>query len=102
MVAFYPHFVSCGEKATLKDVVGKHDDFNSIMSLELYRLTLLSSHGLAGDMERPDRATLEGMQYANVRALCKLHKVMRTNGGRDKTKAEMIDSLVHRFAGAGP
>jgi len=23
MVAFYPHFVSCGEKATLKDVVGE-------------------------------------------------------------------------------
>lgn len=22
MVAFYPHFVSCGESATLKDVVG--------------------------------------------------------------------------------
>jgi hypothetical protein len=25
MVAFYPHFVSCGEKATLKDVVGKYN-----------------------------------------------------------------------------
>lgn len=23
MVAFYPHFVSCGEKATLRDVVGE-------------------------------------------------------------------------------
>jgi hypothetical protein len=23
MVAFYPHFVSCSEKATIKDVVGK-------------------------------------------------------------------------------
>lgn len=36
MVAFYPHFVSCGEKATLKDVVGELNDFNSIISLELY------------------------------------------------------------------
>lgn len=35
MVAFYPHFVSCGEKATLKDVVGELSDFNSIISLEL-------------------------------------------------------------------
>jgi hypothetical protein len=33
MVAFYPHFVSCGEKATLKDVVGELNDFNSIISL---------------------------------------------------------------------
>lgn len=40
MVAFYPHFVSCGEKATLKDVVGKPR--NSIISLELYRYALLS------------------------------------------------------------
>lgn len=38
MVAFYPHFVSCGEKATLKDVVGKLNDFNSIISLELLLL----------------------------------------------------------------
>lgn len=23
MVSFYPHFISCGEKSTLEDVVGK-------------------------------------------------------------------------------
>lgn len=34
MVAFYPHFVSCGEKATLNDVVGELNEFNSIISLE--------------------------------------------------------------------
>jgi hypothetical protein len=33
MVAFYPHFVSCGEKATLKDVVGELGTVNSIISL---------------------------------------------------------------------
>lgn len=38
MVAFYPHFVSCGEKATLKDVIGKLKDFNSLISLELLLL----------------------------------------------------------------
>lgn len=42
MVAFYPHFVSCGEKATLKDVVGELNDSNSIISLEFYCFTLLS------------------------------------------------------------
>lgn len=43
MVAFYPHFVSCGEKATLKDVVGKLNDLNSIISLVFYGSTLLAS-----------------------------------------------------------
>lgn len=42
MVAFYPHFVSCGEKATLKDVVGKLNDLNSIISLVFYGSTLLA------------------------------------------------------------
>lgn len=31
MVAFYPHFVSCGEKATLSDVVGELDEFNYLI-----------------------------------------------------------------------
>lgn len=43
MVAFYPHFVSCGEKATLKDVVGEHNDFNSIISLGSFIALTLSS-----------------------------------------------------------
>jgi hypothetical protein len=31
MVAFYPHFVSCGEKATLKDVVGELKSYKFIL-----------------------------------------------------------------------
>ena len=42
MVAFYPHFVSCGEKATLKDVIGKLNHFNLIISSVFYCSTLLS------------------------------------------------------------
>jgi hypothetical protein len=30
MVAFYPHFVSCGEKATLRDVVGEFIKLNVV------------------------------------------------------------------------
>lgn len=30
MVAFYPHFLSCAEKATIKDVVGKYMDGRSV------------------------------------------------------------------------
>lgn len=44
MVAFYPHFVSCGEKATLKDVVGKLTDFQFnyfIKTLLLHFITKL-------------------------------------------------------------
>lgn len=40
MVAFYPHFVSCGEKATIKDVVGEHNEFDSIISLAALWLSL--------------------------------------------------------------
>ena len=57
---------------------------------------------VAGDMECPDRAALEGMQHAGLRALCQLHKVTQKIGGRSKTKAEIIDSLVRRLTGVVP
>lgn len=36
MVAFYPHFVSCGESATLKDVVGMYFFFILLFMILFY------------------------------------------------------------------
>jgi hypothetical protein len=52
MVAFYPHFVSCGEKATLKDVVGELNDFNSIISSGSFIASLYYRASLRHSLDR--------------------------------------------------
>ena len=50
-------------------------------------------------MAPPDASTLRGMRVADLRLLCAQHNVPRKNGGRERSKEELIQAMMHHYTG---